>query len=468
MERSNEIAGELMSHGGRVPVQVVKAARHSLFVRFANGHVPPAPAEFGALTLRLPSRELSLGRCRYQSHVSAPLRRADDPQASGDGCIVFLDHVYDFASLLRGGSPVELHKRLEQLPILLGRKENIAPRFREYTAELVFDLQVYRGLFDEIDRNLADEPASVRDEVHRVVAESEYANFRSLFDSKLAELERQVAGFSVEQHERHGFYLRKHVWDLILSSEFLRRTNLKPSGYAGDSTMMRMVYENRFVGPTIFSRFMHRHPLETEAAQAVRNRVGVLRSKIAQAESHRGRPLRVMSVAAGPAWELRELFADRTDLDRYEITLLDQDRQALSDARETVDTVEQRLGKSVRARFVRDSVRTMVRASDLAERFGQHAFIYSMGLFDYLSAPTAKVVLRRLYELLEPGGELVVGNFHLGNRTRLYMEYWMDWVLVYRTENEMLELARGLPGAHASIEFEDTRSQMFLCVRKES
>ena len=61
-----------------------------------------------------------------------------------------------------------------------------------------------------------------------------------------------------------------------------------------------------------------------------------------------------------------------------------------------------------------------------------------------------------------------MGNFHVANPTRTYMEYWMDWVLLYRSEAEMLELASELPGAHASVVFEDTGSQMFLCVRRPS
>jgi hypothetical protein len=47
------------------------------------------------------------------------------------------------------------------------------------------------------------------------------------------------------------------------------------------------------------------------------------------------------------------------------------------------------------------------------------------------------------------------------------MEYWMDWVLTYRNEAQMLELAQTLEGASAEVLFEDTRSQMFLRVKKQ-
>jgi extracellular factor (EF) 3-hydroxypalmitic acid methyl ester biosynthesis protein len=362
---------------------------------------------------------------------------------------------------------VELSRGMEQLPLLWSRKENIRPQFRNFTAEMVFDLQVYRGLLDEIDRNLAEEPASVRAEVHRIVAESQYESFRNLFDRKLAELEAHVSGFSREEHDHHGFYLRQQVRDIILASEFLRRTYLKPWGYAGDAVMMRMLYENTFCGSTIFARFVHRHPLQTVAAQAVRNRVMLLYERISRvAREWPSSPLRVMSIASGPAWELRQLCQSAEDLERYDITLLDQDPKALAEARMTVAGVEARQGAGMQIHYIQDSVRTLLRPWDQTAKWGRFAFIYSMGLFDYLSAPTARAVLRRLYSLLDPGGELIVGNYHFRNPTRVYMEYWMDWFLIYRTEDDLFDLAEPLDGAEVTVLSENTNSQMFLSIRK--
>jgi extracellular factor (EF) 3-hydroxypalmitic acid methyl ester biosynthesis protein len=363
---------------------------------------------------------------------------------------------------------VELNRGLEQLPVLWSRKENICPAFRNFTAEMVFDLQVYRGLFDEIDRNLAEEQPSIRAEVRRVVTESQYGSFQDLFNRKLAELEAQVSGFSHEEHERHGFYLRKHVWDIILASTFLRRTNLKPWGYAGDAVMMRMLYENEFRGNTIFARFVHRHPLQTAAAQAVRNRVILLGERISRAgREWPSSPLRVISIACGPAWELHQLYRSIEDFKRYDITLLDQDPKALAEAQATVAEVEARHGAGMRVHYIQDSVRTLLCAPAQAAKWGRFAVIYSMGLFDYLSTPVAKAVLERLYDLLDPGGQLIIGNYHCRNPTRIYMEYWMDWSLIYRTEEELFDLAYALKASKATILFENTHSQMFLCIHKQ-
>jgi extracellular factor (EF) 3-hydroxypalmitic acid methyl ester biosynthesis protein len=150
----------------------------------------------------------------------------------------------------------------------------------------------------------------------------------------------------------------------------------------------------------------------------------------------------------------------------YECSLLDQDEEALGEAARRIAAVELRTGGLVRARYIRESVRTMLRSRHLLETLGRYHVVYSLGLFDYLTAPVAQAVLGRLYQLLEPGGTLIVGNFHVGNPTRWYMDYWMDWSLLYRTEEELLALARALPGAECSISFEATAAQMFLFARK--
>jgi extracellular factor (EF) 3-hydroxypalmitic acid methyl ester biosynthesis protein len=93
---------------------------------------------------------------------------------------------------------------------------------------------------------------------------------------------------------------------------------------------------------------------------------------------------------------------------------------------------------------------------------GRFDFIYSMGLFDYLTPPVARAVLARLFDLLRPGGVLLVGNYHVSNPGRLYMEYWLDWCLYHRTEDAFLELADGLPAASRAITFDPTGCQMFL------
>ena len=146
--------------------------------------------------------------------------------------------------------------------------------------------------------------------------------------------------------------------------------------------------------------------------------------------------------------------------------LLDQDQLALDDARDTIMELEQRLRARLDATLVRGSVRTLIGGTALSRRWGPFDVIYAMGLFDYLTPPVARAVLGKLYELLAPGGTLLLGNFHVSNSSRVYMEYWMDWVIYHRDELEFFELASELEDAEVALTWEETASQMFLQVKK--
>jgi extracellular factor (EF) 3-hydroxypalmitic acid methyl ester biosynthesis protein len=89
-----------------------------------------------------------------------------------------------------------------------------------------------------------------------------------------------------------------------------------------------------------------------------------------------------------------------------------------------------------------------------------------MGLFDYLSTPVARAILTRVWEVVLPGGTLLVGNFHARTPTRVHMAYWGDWSLCYRTEESFLSLADQLDVAASQIEFDHTGCQMFLRLEK--
>ncbi len=469
---SAEVRGELTAADGRrFPFRVVGTTAHALEIALGGGlPAPSSPEEFAVTSLGFGDRSEDLGPSRYVPNDPAEgADAASSPPAAGDGRLVPLAHVYDFSSLLTDGAPRELAQKLRQLPLLWNRRKGIRPSFRAYAADLHYDLQVYRGVVDGIDRNLEVEPEPSRSEIRAAAVRDTFPGFCALFDERMIALEDETAGFLREEHEAHGFYFRKQVWDLIEASAFLRRTNLKPRGYAGDSEMMRMVYDDAFVDGSIFAQLLHRHPIQTTAADAVRNRRRMVARIVSERRADRpGRRVRVMSVACGPACELRDMVRTPADAEGLELVLLDQDAAALAEAQANRDRLAAEVGAAPPLRLVQDSVRTMLRTRDLSSRWGRFDVIYTLGLFDYLTTRVARAVLGRLYELVLPGGELVVGNFHERNPTRAYMEYWMDWVLVYRREDELLDLARDLPGAQTSLSFDQTGIQIFLRLRKPS
>ncbi len=453
----------------QIPVVIRFASRFSLWIQQnndgtnGNGHLDPEIEKFDFLTIEVNGKSIQTGPCLAIESRSIPDRQIR---------ITPTRSIYDFEKLFSGSRIITVDSALVDLPLVLTYKEDIKDEFVRFVAELTYDLSTYKSTFDEIERELSGEPVKVAAVVRSGVLESMSDSLLDYLEERYEQLKTLTRDYTQEEHEHHGFYFRKQLWNVILSAPIMTRTNLKPRGYIGDSEMMQMIYRNDFEGTTIFGQIVHKHAIGQPAADAVRNRRHDLPKVLREfatawkRTNRREDRLAVLSVACGPAMELDEVFKEKEDVDLFSFSLLDQDNHALQEAANVIEGVERRHGNKVSVNYIRDSVRTMLFTKELKAKWGQFHFIYSMGLFDYLSRPVASAVIKKLYNLLLPGGEMIIGNFFVENPTMIYMAYWMDWTILYRTEEDMLALAEDLEGATASIERDATGIQLFLKIRK--
>jgi len=449
-------------HGTRqVPIYAECASKYSLFFRYHDNHHFAESDQPLKLLIRNNGQCIELGPCRI-----IPGSNLND----NEGRLVFLRDVYDIQRLLKDNKVVNLQSAFDDLPLIFAHKEKIKPIFKSYVADLKYDLQVYKNLFDDLDSQYCEEPEDVRRSIQKAIINTEEDKLKNFLNQKLNELEITIADFSGEEHESHGFYFRNQLWNFILCCPIFARTNLKPRGFPGDSEMMRMLYLNDYQGDSTFAKLFHKHGVEHSASQSVRNRINLIANLLDDFHTKPGvspqKKMNVLSVGCGPAFELQEVLKSPQDSDKYHFTLLDQDPIAHSEVADLIQKIEGRLDCKIDVNYLECSVRTMLFPQKLEQKMGQFHFIYSMGLFDYLSTPVAKAVLKNLYRLLKPGGKMVIGNFHISNSSKYYMEYWCDWVLHHRTEEEFMNMLEDSDSAKVSVLFENTGSQMFLHIRK--
>ena len=465
IDTSSEVSNQektFLIHGiDKIPIYAEKASKYSVSFRYLGRRRHHRPDEPVRLLIKKSGDSVELGPCRILS----------DTKLNGyGGHLVFMHDLYDFECLLGQNKILKLQAPFRDLPHVMARKDAIRSSFKEYTADLTYDLSVYKNLFDEMDFKYRGEPEEVRAAVQTAIIESEGPDFRRFFEDKLDKLKNLVEDFSQEEHQLHGFYFRKQLRNYILSCPFTARATLKPRGYAGDSELMRMVYLNDYQGDSTFSKITHKHAVEHTAAQSVRYRITLITQILHKSKNFLPLPspdkLKVLSVGCGPAFELKQILKSPQDCANYKFTLFDQDSAALSEAAELVGEIEKKIGAAPAVEYVKGSVRLMLFSRTIKQKWGQFHFIYCMGLFDYLNSRVATAVLDRLYRLLKPGGELVVGNFHVSNSSKYYMQYWGDWVLLHRTKEEFKGLFQNNSCGNVSVLFDDTGSQMFLHVKK--
>ena len=260
-------------------------------------------------------------------------------------------------------------------------------------------------------------------------------------------------------------YSRRNLHDFFMQAPAARRAFQKPFGYPGDYEVMRFLYELPFEGPTLFAKMMSLVTDEMAASRAVRQRKDLVKRWLKMRLSGRSTPLRVLAIAAGPAQELLELLTEMPSLPApLEVVMFDQDKGALAYAyRRMQPLTENRQGPAVRILYLHESIKRLLTDRTLFDEFGAFDLIYSAGLFDYLRLPTAVQLARDFYSRLASGGQLLISNMVPENPSRWYMENHLDWILLYRSRAELLEMGQRACGeAHLRILEEETGVNPFL------
>ncbi len=454
------VSGSLSVGGVDYEVRVRLASRYSLWIDLTSGDRPPETERCDNLAFTLNGTAINLASSRLLAGNQADYR------------LVPMTTLYDLEKLFHQGRFDQLDNSARSMPLLLGYKNNINPDFQNLVSRIAYDLSIYKDLFDQLDEEIVTEPEAVIDVLQLAILNELGPRLFGCLDAYTTELKHIDAQLSVRQKGHHGFYLRKQLWDSLMRAPFIRRTNLKPRGYIGDSEMMRMCYRQEHEGDTTFGKLLHYYPVSSTAAAAVRNRREIIPGKILSIADRLGassqNPVNVLSVACGPSAELTDVFRKVDDIQRIRFTLLDQDELALEESARLVAGIERETQQTINVRCFQNSVRTLLSTQALKDKWGEFDVIYSMGLFDYLTAPVAEMLLQKLFALLAPGGEMIIGNFHVSNTFRCFMDYWLDWPLIYRTEQQFVELTHPLTNAEVSLESDNTGVQMLLTIKKQA
>ncbi len=233
---------------------------------------------------------------------------------------------------------------------------------------------------------------------------------------------------------------RQHpLMNLLHQDPLSARVFKKPRGYAGDAEMLDLIYavEDGFDIPALQScselgRQIYAYTSNAESARAVRTRRCIISEKVNELATRTPRP-HILSLACGHLREAKRcpaLLEGR--IGRY--VAVDQDKESLA----VVEHEMGALGVETLAASVRDVLKGRVTLTGFD-------LVYATGLYDYLTEPVARRLSEILFGMLNPGGRLLIANFMPNIANAGYMEAYMDWWLIYRTESELLRLTEALP-----------------------
>jgi len=377
----------------------------------------------------------------------------------------FVDRHIEFDKLLTRNTQAQIAARS---PLFVSETTQLVPQpYRAFCADVLKLLRAYRSVLDansQVAREFSDGLDQL--EAFETCEPRILQQWRSLWrtgndltlgmadDREIREATKEFTELVLTPELRLG-----SIWD---------RSYAKPLGYPGDFEIMNQVYDWKRVGDNAYDMLMHRVGLDV--AECIRTRMEVVLIHIAEVVREKGqsRPARITSLGSGPAREVEAYLSGHSASGhRAEFSLIDQEQVALQYAHEkTYPYVLSSEGR-IKVQGLNISFTDILRGTNGLAGLPPQDLVYSVGLLDYLTPHRAKALVKRLYNLLLPGGLMIIGNMNECSLSNFWpMEFITDWSLEYRNDADMMAWADGLNAERAWTETERTGRVRMLFIRK--
>ena len=250
-------------------------------------------------------------------------------------------------------------------------------------------------------------------------------------------LEEMLSDKAIMQKVKDNFRQLVGAW--IYKSEIVKRAFEKPRGYPGDYRMIETVYDTKPLSKNIVGIYFDNNFLKSPYAVAVRIRKDRLREMLLKfINEAKLNKVRILDIACGSCRELKELLPNLKTKSQVVFSCLDWDEEALDFSR---DLLLPGAPKNTEFKFIKEDIMNIAKSEAAAKSLGQHDFIYSIGLIDYLPDRVLKKLILALYNLLPKGGQLVLTH---KNKEKTFPpippDWFCDWKFVPRNKKETIKL----------------------------
>jgi hypothetical protein len=210
-----------------------------------------------------------------------------------------------------------------------------------------------------------------------------------------------------------------------------------PLGYHGDYLLISHIYGNRPCGNSILGLLIDKAILHYPEFQSVRKRYKILSDKILQIAEEHDDDIDVTCLASGPAEEIRHVLdtMDTAILSRLQINLIDDDEYALAYSKEKI-TNHPRFNDLRNINYIHANIVYILSGKQKLD-LQQQDLIYSLGMTDYFKDATYIRLVRWVFAHLKLNGIVSFGNIKPDTIGQPFMQIFMDWKLIARSEPEL-------------------------------
>jgi extracellular factor (EF) 3-hydroxypalmitic acid methyl ester biosynthesis protein len=210
-----------------------------------------------------------------------------------------------------------------------------------------------------------------------------------------------------------------------------------PHGYQGDYEILEWIYEGLPRSESRLGTVLDSYLLSRTMATAARGRRTQLCDILLRELREREGSARILSIACGSC---RDVFDIAGEIQRTNshVACVDRDSDALAYAKRLL--LASGISPDLLSFHQMNALR-LVSHKEASRRFGELDIVYSVGFLDYLDGDRVGRLLKTWYQLLKPGGVLVVAMNDV-TRFEPYVYRWLiDWTAFSgRTEEEMVRV----------------------------
>lgn len=349
----------------------------------------------------------------------------------------------------------------------------VDPHFKMITADLQSLLVGLQRWMEHADLGLRTSTATNLEDLEATTLQGLEGPLAEQVHEAMADFEIAARSIPKENQAAHKFYVRRQIHPLVLCSPFAYRTFYKPLGYAGDYEMVNMMLRSPYEGASLFAKSINSALLKTAPVEAHRNRIIYLQKILSEtAEKSGNRKARILNLGCGPAHEIQSFVRTSELSSRCEFHLLDFNDETLRFTGESLENLIKQHGRETEVHLHQRSVHQLLKQASTGDAdldWDGYDLVYCAGLFDYLSQRVCRRLTDVFFKMVKPGGRVVVTNVSSTNPSIGWMEYLLEWNLVYRDHDEMRDLVPRAGAAGASTVLADTTGvNLFLEVEKPS
>ena len=371
------------------------------------------------------------------------------------------------------GQLERLASDFERMLIEWEKVEQVTPELKVIVSDMQTLLADMRRWLEHVELGIRSSPPPERAELELSIVGRINGLIYPAIEKLFSRFESVAEGVAEESVAVHRAYTRRQMHPLMLCSPFLHRTFQKPLGYAGDYEMVNMILRDPIEGSSLFAKLLNARLLAMAPAEAHRNRVIYLTemlSKEMRKRAKQGLNTRIFNLGCGPAMEVQNFLTFDDLCDRAELALLDFNDETLERTGAILNDIKMKNRRSTRLHMIKRSVNQILKEGariGATETGSSYDVVYCAGLFDYFSDRICNRLIETFYEMLAPGGLLVVTNVDPSNPDRVKMEYLMDWHLIYRTADQLKSLVpKGIEPDQYRALADKTGVNVFLEINK--